>query len=524
MTIDQNPQNEPTPLLRLSAISKSFGGTYANEDIHLSVYAGEIHALLGENGAGKSTLVKMIYGILSPDEGQIYMDGKAVSISSPSQARKMGIGMVFQHFSLFDSLSVAENISLAIDEKHDIKELSARIEEVSAKYGLPLKADAVVYTLSTCHKQRVEIVRCLLQNPKLLIMDEPTAVLSQAETGELFATLKQLADEGCAILYISHKLDEIREICHKATILRAGKYITEVVPQNESNESLARLMVGNDFDTELKPQADTGHHETLLQIKNLHLDSPLPFGTNLKHIDLDVKAGEIVGIAGISGNGQQELLASISGEYLNADKNAIRIMGQSVGNIGPKRRRNLGFAYVPEDRLGHGTVPSMSLNDNSLLSGYARRNLTKHGLLRRKRIQAYAQKVIKMFNVKTKDRFSEAQSLSGGNLQKFIIGREIMQNPKVLVAAQPTWGVDRASQAAIHQALIQLRNQGSAILILSQDLHELFAISDKIGVLFEGSLSVLKETRQINPNAIGVLMSGVIEENPQESLAEEEQS
>lgn len=520
MTVQQTSTPKQVPLLTLSGISKSFAGIYANRDIDLAVQTGEIHALLGENGAGKSTLVKMIYGLLESDSGQIFMNEEQVNISSPSNARKLGIGMVFQHFSLFDLLSVAENISLAIDEKHNIDELSRQIEEVSAKYGLPLKADAVVYTLSTSHKQRIEIVRCLLQNPKLLIMDEPTAVLSQTETGELFATLKQLAAEGCAILYISHKLDEIREICDKATILRAGRYIAEVIPQNESNESLAQLMVGSEFDTELRPQENTRDGETLLKIQNLHLDSPYPFGTDLKHIDLDVKAGEIIGIAGISGNGQQELLSSISGEYLNADNKAIQIMGQDVGHIGPRRRRNLGLAYVPEDRLGHGTVPTMALTENSLLSGYARRNLTKKGFLRRKRINAYAQAVIKMFNVKTKDRHSEAQSLSGGNLQKFIIGREIMQNPKILVAAQPTWGVDRASQAAIHKALINLRNQGSAILIFSQDLHELFALSDRIGVLYEGSLSQLKPAHQINPNAVGMLMGGVLDANQEEATEE----
>ncbi len=504
-------QSEPSYLLKLCAINKSFGHIKANDDVCLSIKPGEIHAILGENGAGKSTLVKMIYGLLQPDSGDIYWKNQKVKITSPSMARNLGIGMVFQHFSLFDSLTVAENISLAMDGKHSLAELSCRIEEVSQEYGLPLKADAVVYTLSTSQKQRIEIIRCLLQNPQLLIMDEPTAVLSQNETGELFATLKRLAAEGCSILYISHKLDEIREICHKASILRAARYIDTIDPQKESNESLAKLMVGADFNTDLTPLPHNEQGEVFLNVKHLHMASPSAFGVDLKDINLSVKSGEIVGIAGISGNGQQELLAALSGEYLTPDNESIVILGHAVGQIGPRRRRNLGMCYVPEDRLGQGTVADMTLAENTLLSGYMRRNLIRRGFVRKSRIHAYAEKVIKMFNVKTQNRHSQAQSLSGGNLQKFIIGREIMQKPKILIAAQPTWGVDKAAQAAIHKNLIDLRNNGSALLILSQDLHELFAISDKIAVLSDGKLSELKPAHQINPNAIGLLMGGIME-------------
>ncbi len=504
-------QMNPHHLLELRAIHKSFASIKANDDINLIIKPGEIHAILGENGAGKSTLVKIVYGLLQADSGEIYWKGQKVKITSPSIARSLGIGMVFQHFSLFDSLTVAENISLAMDEKHNLTELSHKIEEVSQKYGLPLKADAIVYTLSTSHKQRIEIVRSLLLNPQLLIMDEPTAVLSQNETGELFSTLKKLAAEGCSILYISHKLDEIREICDKASILRAARYINTVDPRQETNESLAKLMVGADFNTELNPTKLTTQNKIMLQINNLHLTRNDAFGTDLNNINLTVKSGEIIGIAGIAGNGQQELLAALSGEYLTPDNEAICILGQAVGHLGPRKRRNLGMCYVPEDRLRQGTVPDMSLAENSLLSGYIRRNLIKKGFIRQNRIHAYAEKVIKMFNVKAQNRHSQAQSLSGGNLQKFIIGREIMQNPKILVAAQPTWGVDKAAQAAIHKALIDLRNKGSALLILSQDLHELFAISDKIAVLSEGKLSSLKAAHQITPNAIGLLMGGIME-------------
>ncbi len=502
--------NMTQPRLQLCQISKSFPGVLANDQIDLSVEPSAIHALLGENGAGKSTLMKIIYGLIQPDEGQIYWEGKAVSIASPKQARTLGIGMVFQHFSLFDSLTIAENISLALDYPHTLSELSADIERVSQKYGLPLKADQHVFSLSTSEKQRVEIVRCLLQEPKLLIMDEPTAVLSPDEAEQLFVTLRQITSEGCAVLYISHRLDEIKQICTHATILRTGKFIAAVDPQQESAHSLAQLMVGHDINNSFN-RAQHDYSDIYLQVRNLNMASPLAFGTDLQDINFQLRSGEILGVAGVAGNGQSELLMALSGEYLLPDVHSIHIMGQAVAQSAPAIRRRLGLCYVPEERLGHGTVPEMSLSENSLLSGYARRNLIKKGFIRQKRIQAYAQKVIKTFNVKTKGRDAAASSLSGGNLQKFIIGREIMQKPKLLIAAQPTWGIDHASQAAIHQNLIQLRNEGAAILILSQDLQELFALSDRIAVMNKGQLSEAKETHHINMRSIGLMMGGIME-------------
>ncbi len=503
-------ENKTQPRLQLLSISKSFPGVLANDHIDLSVSPKEIHALLGENGAGKSTLMKIIYGLIKPDEGQIIWEGKPTSISSPKHARSLGIGMVFQHFSLFDSLTIAENISLALDYPHNLSELSKDIERVSQKYGLPLKADQRVFSLSIGEKQRVEIVRCLLQEPKLLIMDEPTAVLSPDEAEQLFVALRQIAQEGCSVLYISHRLDEIRQICSHATILRMGKVVGTADPKTETAHSLAQMMVGHDIENSIDRQ-NHDFDDIYLSVSNLNMASPLAFGTDLKHINFTVRSGEILGIAGVAGNGQNELLMALSGEYLLPDAASIQIMGENAAQKPPATRRKLGLSYVSEERLGHSTVPEMSLSENSLLSGYARRNLIKKGLIRQKRIQAYAEKVIKLFNVKTKGRSASANSLSGGNLQKFILGREIMQKPKLLIAAQPTWGIDHASQAAIHQEIIQLRNEGAAILIFSQDLQELFALSDHIAVMNKGKLSEAKETHHINMRSVGLMMGGIIE-------------
>ncbi len=503
-------KSQMQPRLQLSKICKSFPDILANDNIDLSVSPKEIHALLGENGAGKSTLMKIIYGLVKPDAGQIIWEGKPITITSPKYARSLGIGMVFQHFSLFDSLTVAENISLALDYPHNLGQLSADIERISQKYGLPLKADQRVFSLSIGEKQRVEIVRCLLQEPKLLIMDEPTAVLSPDEVEQLFTTLRQVAQEGCAVLYISHRLDEIQKICTHVTILRMGKVTGVANPKVETAHSLAQMMVGHDIDNSINRQ-NHDFDDIYLSVKNLNMASPLAFGVNLNHINFTLRSGEILGIAGVAGNGQNELLMALSGEYLLPDATCIQIMGEHAAQKSPAIRRKLGLAYVPEERLGHSTVPDMNLSENSLLSGYARRNLVKKGLIRQKRIQAYAEKVIKLFNVKAKGRNAAATSLSGGNLQKFILGREIMQKPKLLIAAQPTWGIDHASQAAIHQELIQLRNEGAAILIFSQDLQELFALSDRIAVMNKGKLSKAKETRHINMRSVGLMMGGIVE-------------
>ncbi|MBK9703325.1 MAG: ABC transporter ATP-binding protein [Betaproteobacteria bacterium] len=493
------------PRLRLSGITKIYPSVVANDGIDLEVLPGEIHAVLGENGAGKSTLMKIIYGVVRPDAGTIRWNEDAVTIGNPARARRLGIGMVFQHFSLFETLTVAENIVLALDTDGG-GDLPARIRDVSAHYGLPLDPDRHVHTMSVGERQRVEIVRCLLQDPKLLIMDEPTSVLTPQAVEQLFETLRTLAAEGCSILYISHKLDEIRALCHRATVLRAGRVTGTCDPRHESATSLARMMIGGDL-PHPEHRAAPARGDGALVVSNLSLPADDPFGTDLHQINLAVHAGEIVGIAGVSGNGQKELLAALSGERTIADAAAIVLNGRPAGTLDAAQRRSLGFGFVPEERLGRGAVPEMSLAENALLTAH-RHALARHGFVRHGAARDFALATIADFNVKAGGAQAVARSLSGGNLQKYIVGREIRQHPRVLVAAQPTWGVDVGAAAQIRQALLDLRDAGVAVLVISEELDELFEICDRIAVIAQGRLSEARPRADTHAGEIGLLMSG----------------
>ena len=505
MTSNSNHDQELR--LELAGITKIYPSVIANDDVSLAVRRGEIHAVLGENGAGKSTLMKMIYGVTRPDAGEIKWQGDLVQVENPAHARSLGIGMVFQHFSLFETLNVVENVALALPGNPDLDELAGRISEVSNRYGLPVDPQRLVHALSVGERQRVEIIRCLLQNPKLLIMDEPTSVLTPQAVRKLFDTLRQLADEGCSILYISHKLDEIQELCHVATVLRDGKVTGHCIPAEETPRSMARLMIGKDLPVpEHTLPSDIG--EVCLQLNGLSKASADPFGTELRDIDMELRAGEILGIAGVSGNGQQELLYALSGEIPLDDAEPIVICGKASGRDRPDRRRLSGMGFVPEERLGRGAVPRMSLTENALLTAY-NAGMLRHGMIRFDRIAAFARRCIEEFNVKCGGEEHAASSLSGGNLQKFIMGREILLAPKLLVVAQPTWGVDVGAAAFIRQQLIDLRDQGAAILVISEDLEELFEISDRIAVIAKGRLSPSKKLAETNIDEIGVWMSGM---------------
>jgi general nucleoside transport system ATP-binding protein len=502
--------------LQLRGITKQFPGCLANDHVDLTLRQGEIHALLGENGAGKSTLVKIIHGVLRADSGDMRWDGRAVSIASPSQARRLGIAMVFQHFSLFDSMTVTENIALGLDYTGGMEALAAQIGEVGRRYGLALEPGRVVHDLSVGERQRVEIVRCLMQKPRLLIMDEPTSVLTPGEAEALFATLRQLAKEGCTILYISHKLQEIRDLCDRATVMRAGRVVASRDPRQMSAHDLARLMIGEDF-SQASKTAGVAMGAARLQVRGLSMAAASDHGTAIANIGFEVAAGEILGIAGVAGNGQYALLAALSGEQLCASAGSIRIDGQNAGHIGPRDRRRLGLAFVPEERLGHGAVPEMSLAENALLTGYERQDLLSRGNIMFARTRDYAQQIVQSFQVVSGGVASHAGSLSGGNLQKFIIGRELLQKPMVLVVAHPTWGVDAGAAAAIHSALLDLASQGTAILMVSQDLDELLQISDRIAVLSGGRLSECMVTADADIGRIGLLMGGHGPENNNDS-------
>jgi simple sugar transport system ATP-binding protein len=491
--------------LELIDISKQYPAVKANDRVRLRVEPGEIHAVLGENGAGKSTLMKIIYGAVRPDEGEVVWDGRQVEIRNPQEARALGIAMVFQHFSLFDTLTAAENVWLGLDQSWSLADVTQRIVEVAGVYGLEVDPLRPVHTLSVGERQRVEIVRALLTKPRLLILDEPTSVLTPQAVQALFVTLRKLAGEGCSILYISHKLDEIRALCHKCTVMRGGKVTGEVDPRRETNASLSRLMIGAE-----PPQLThrkTAPGEPVLVVRALSLAHTGAFGADLDDVAFEVRKGEILGVAGVSGNGQQELMAALSGEDDRAPDDSIRLFGKPIGRHSARRRRHEGLHFVPEERLGRGAVPSISLAQNTLLT--RTESVTPFGWIRVDRAAALAQHLIARYNVKAGGPEATARSLSGGNLQKFIVGREIDAGPKVLIVSQPTWGVDVGAAAQIRGALLALRDAGCAVLVVSEDLDELFEISDSLVVIARGRVSPAIPAAQATREQVGQWMSGL---------------
>ena len=498
----------PVPRLELLNVTKRYPTIVANDDVSLSVLPGEIHAVLGENGAGKSTLMKIIYGAVKADSGTVVLDGHEVSVANPAQARRLGIGMVFQHFSLFETLTVAENIALVLDEPFNLPALARRVKEVSEHYGLPLDPNRMVHSLSVGERQRVEIVRCLLQKPKLLILDEPTSVLTPQAVIKLFETLRQLASEGVSILYISHKLHEIQSLCDHATILRNGRVTGKAVPREETAASLARMMIGRELPVCEAPVYE-GEHHPVLTVHGLSLEPTSPFGTALKDVSLTVNSGEILGIAGISGNGQAELLSALSGE-VTVERHVVHLDGKPIGHLNSGQRRNKGIVYVPEERLGRGAVPPLSLGHNALLTAH-RLGMKNWGLVRYGKARNYADECVSRFDVRGGDASTNARALSGGNLQKFIVGREIMLKPEVMIVAQPTWGVDVGASAVLRQALLDLSRTGVAILVVSEELEELFEIADRIAVLAQGRLSPARPRSELNAEKVGLQMAGLFD-------------
>ncbi|MEM8554261.1 MAG: ABC transporter ATP-binding protein [Pseudomonadota bacterium] len=490
-------------LLVLNGLTKRYPGVVASDDVSFSIGPGEIHALLGENGAGKSTLVKMIYGLVAPDAGTMQFKGASHEPTAPSAARAAGVGMVFQHFSLFDALTVEENIAVGLDTKQP--NLKQAIEEVSQTYGLPLDPRAQVGDLSAGERQRVEIVRCLLQSPKLLIMDEPTSVLTPQEVEVLFHTLRQLAADGTSILYISHKLDEIRALCDHATVLRHGKVVGTCVPRDTTTGAMAEMMVGVAVTPAKRLPAKPGG--SYLRLTNVSVPSLGAFGTPLRGITLDARSNEVLGIAGVAGNGQDELFSVISGE-ITVRPDHVTLEGEPVGHLGPRQRRMRGLGAAPEERLGHAAAPQMKLTENALLTAMVRLRLAPGGWINWAATEAYANSIIERFDVRTPGPNTAAGALSGGNLQKFVVGREVMQSPQVLVVNQPTWGVDAAAAARIRKELVLLASQGAAVVVISQDLDELLEISDRIGAMCEGRLVEPHPTGDLTMEGLGLMLGG----------------
>ena len=495
--------------LELSGISKQYPAVKANDQVSLKVEAGRIHAVLGENGAGKSTLMKIIYGAVQPDAGLMVWNGRPVQIKSPAQARQLGISMVYQHFSLFDTLTAAENVWLGLDKGLSLAEVTARIRVLAESYGLDIDPLRPVHSLSVGERQRVEIIRALMGKPELLILDEPTSVLTPQAVDKLFVTLRQLAAQGCSILYISHKLDEIRALCSHCTVLRGGRVTGEVDPRTQSNAELSRLMIGAEPPRlrQLDPLAQPSVGVTVLELRDLNLAKESPFGTSLVDLSLQLRRGEILGIAGVSGNGQQELMVALSGEDTRLAPGQLHLFGADIAGASASKRRRLGLHFVPEERLGRGAVPTLSLAQNTLLT--RTENVTSIGWIRTQKVQQLAQDLIARFQVRAGGAGAVARSLSGGNLQKFIVGREIDANPKVLIICQPTWGVDVGAAAQIRAELLKLRDGGCAVLVVSEELDELFEISDRLVVMAQGRLSPALAVADASRALIGEWMSGL---------------
>lgn len=490
-------------LLVVNGLSKSFPGVKAVDGVSFDVGHGEIHALLGENGAGKSTLVKMVYGLVTPDAGAMVLDGAPYAPRKPVEARTRGVGMVFQHFSLFDALTVEENVALGLSAAAASGALAERIVQVSRGYGIEIDPARRVGELSVGERQRIEIVRCLLQDPRLIIMDEPTSVLTPQEVETLFETLRRLAAEGRSILYISHKMEEIRTLCQRATVLRGGRVVATCDPKAETARGLAEMMIGTTFAEPKRGSSAMG--PVRLQVRGLDMSAATPFGVPLSNVNFEVRGGEVLGIAGVAGNGQTELMTMLIGERAATSADAIVIDGLPSGQDGPNVRRARGCAFVPEERLGHGAVPGLSLTENVLLS---QPTVSRGGMIDWDAARARADKIVAMFDVRTAGIAHSARSLSGGNLQKFVLGREVLTAPGVLIASQPTWGVDAGAAAAIHTAILALAEQGTAVVIISQDLDELFQISTQIAVIAGGRLTAPLPVAALTVERIGRAMGG----------------
>ncbi len=490
--------------LKISNVTKIYPGCVANDNVSLEFNSGKIYALLGENGAGKSTLVKILSGVIIPDEGKIYLNENDLKLNSPLDAKKNDIGMVFQHFNLFETLSVFENLIIDSDEERE--SLREKIDSIMRKYNFSIDLDIPVLSLSAGQKQKVEIIRCLIRNPKVLIMDEPTSVLTEQETSELFLSLKKFSEEGILIIYITHKLKEVMELCDEVAVMRRGKLVSVSEIKNENIESLANKMVGQNLKT-IKKKKEKTSSDQLINIINLNFISEDPFETNLSDINFSVNRGECLGIAGISGNGQSELFQVLSGEIIS-DKNSIEFNKNYIGDLNPQERREYLMAFSPEDRLEQAAIPQMAIFENVALNNFKSSNFFNNGLINENKIKEHSKKIISDFNVNTDNIELKSQFLSGGNLQKLIIGRELITSPDLLICFNPTWGLDVGAINYIHETLIKINEQNKSIILISTDTDELLKLSDKISVIHKGKLSKIMNADEVTSEKLGILMGG----------------
>ncbi|WP_134159608.1 ABC transporter ATP-binding protein [Alicyclobacillus sacchari] len=494
--------------LEIVDLKKWFPGVKANDGVNLTLRGGEVHAILGENGAGKSTLMKMIYGLLEPTSGEIRFMGKAVHFRSPREAIHAGIGMVHQHFMLIPALTVAENVVLGDEPgriKFDRKEAQKRVRELSEKYRLAIDPSAKVADLSVGLQQRVEILKAFYRKAKLIILDEPTALLTPQETRELFSIIRGLKAEGVPVLFISHKLDEVLEISDRVTVMRAGKTVETVETKGATPQTLANLMVGREVVLRVE-KSDAHPGEPILQVHDLHVRD---FGRmeRVKGVNLELRRGEILGLAGIDGNGQFELADAIAG-LLKPEQGQIIFDGDDITRWSPAERTERGIAYVPQDRQLDGLVLSFNLVENTILRDFRKRPFAKNGVIDRTAATNYTERLIREFDVRPPDASRKASELSGGNQQKVILAREVSRDPLMLIAAQPTRGLDVGAIEGIHRQLVRLRDEGKGVLLVSLELEEILSLSDRIAVIHDGRIVDIVPGAQATREQIGLLMTG----------------
>ena len=497
------------PVIEMRNITKRFGDVIANENVNLSLYPGEIHALLGENGAGKSTLMNVLTGIYKPNSGDIFFHGKKVSIKSPKQAVDMGIGMVHQHFRLIPPLSVAENVFLYMPDCKKVlrqKEMEDAINACSREFHLEVDASAKVWQLSVGEQQRVEIIKLLYRGADILILDEPSAVLTAQEAAEMFRVLRSMADSGKSIIIISHKMNEVMQNADRITVLKGGKVEDTMEAADATIERLTRAVVG---EREFVPQVRQNHdlsEDVVLQAENLSVKNDKGLEA-VKNVSFTIRAGEIFGIAGVAGNGQKELTEAIAG-LRKAEKGTVTVRGEDLTSLSIRKHIDKGVSFIPEDRLSMGLVPSLDMSDNIILKHFGWEKFSRRGILKKKMMDQTAEEYIEKYDIKTAGIHSPVGLMSGGNQQKLLIAREINGNPSLLVASYPVRGLDIGATEAIHRILLEESAKGTAILLVSEELDEIFQMADRIGVMCDGNMMAILDRRDADYDTIGRLMSG----------------